>query len=66
MLQLAAVVWSGMSNVVEAKGTQWLTALVKQQGSLCSRPHNLWLCNLIWHLIPKDTFQMRKESLILA
>lgn len=32
MLQLTAVVWSGMSNVVKAKGTQWLTALVKQQG----------------------------------
>lgn len=32
MLQLTAVVWSGMSNVVEAKGTQWLTALVQQQG----------------------------------
>lgn len=32
MLQLTAVVWSGMSNVVKAKGTQWLTALVQQQG----------------------------------
>lgn len=30
-------------------------------GNSCSRPHNLWLCNLIWHLIPKDTFQRRKD-----
>lgn len=53
MLQLTAVVWSGMSNGVEAKGMQWLIALVKQQGNLCSGPHNLWLCNLIRRLIPK-------------
>lgn len=30
MLQLTAVVWSGMSNGVEAKDTQWLIALDKQ------------------------------------
>lgn len=63
MLQLTAVVWSGMSNVVEAKGTQWLTALVNKTGNSCSRPHNLWLYNLIWHLIPEDTFQRRKDLL---
>uniref|UniRef100_A0A674MCL9 Phosphoinositide phospholipase C n=1 Tax=Takifugu rubripes TaxID=31033 RepID=A0A674MCL9_TAKRU len=37
MLQHSTVVWSGMSNGLKAKGTQWLRALAKQQGHLCQR-----------------------------